>query len=111
MVQLALALVLGRARVALTASRGRDRCSSEWGTVACVAARAQPRLGTPERGSGVLCVSLSHACMTYRIMYAVAAPGVWRARYSVVYTDRAQNLMSSPFCEAMRDISTAMKKV
>lgn len=31
--------------------------------------------------------------------------------YSVVYTDRAQNLMSSPFCEAMRDISAAMKKV
>lgn len=28
-----------------------------------------------------------------------------------MYTDRAQNLMSSPFCEAMRDISASMKKV
>lgn len=31
--------------------------------------------------------------------------------YSVVYTDRAYNLMSDPFCEAMRDISSTLKKV
>ena len=31
--------------------------------------------------------------------------------YSVVYTDRAYNLMSAPFCEAMRDINAALKRV
>ena len=31
--------------------------------------------------------------------------------YSVVYTDRAVNLMSSPFQQVMKDISATMKKV
>ena len=31
--------------------------------------------------------------------------------YSVIYTDRAYNLMSTPFQAAMRDISSSLKKV
>jgi aspartate aminotransferase-like enzyme len=33
------------------------------------------------------------------------------SEFSVVYTDRAVNLMSSPFQEVMRDISASLKKV
>ena len=30
--------------------------------------------------------------------------------YSVVYTDRAYNLMSAPFCAAMREINDNLKE-
>lgn len=54
----------------------------------------------------------ARACCVSRQPHLPHALTCWcTCRYSVVYTDRAQNLMSSPFCEAMRDINASLKSV